>query len=192
MKITNSTCRKLLTLAGIIVLLASAAAPTRAETARSSEPVVLTVVGKIRKTNRPGFDKLQDVFFNYHDRMFTRAFEFDRNGMEALGTRKAVINYAGWPRPVTVEGPLLRDILAAAEAEIGKLRITALDGFAVELEPKDLAEQDWIVALKADGRYLGIGERGPSWVLYARRDGRPARDEDEARWPWAAFLIEIE
>jgi hypothetical protein len=192
MKITNLSCRKLPMLAGIIIFLASITAPISAHTPRPTGPVVLTVAGKIGTTNRPAFDKLQDRFFNYHKREFTRAFEFDLQMMEALGTRKAVITHANWPQPVTVEGPLLREVLAAAGVETGRFRITALDGFAVELGPKDLADEDWIVALKADGRYLGIGERGPSWILYARRDGKPAVDEDEVRWPWAAFLIEIE
>jgi hypothetical protein len=192
MKITNSSCRTPAMLAGIIIFLSSITAPIWAHTPRPAGPAVLTVVGKIGTTNRPAFDQFQDTFFNYHERTFTRAFEFDREMMEALGTRKAVITHAKWPRPVTVEGPLLRDVLAAAGVKTGKFRITALDGFAVELGPEDLAAQDWIVALKADDRYLGIGERGPSWVVYARRDGKPAVDEDEVRWPWAAFLIEIE
>jgi hypothetical protein len=152
---------------------------------------VLTVAGKISETNRPAFNELNDVFFNFHKRKFDRAFAFDIASLEAVGMQKATINYSGWPRPVTVEGPFLRDVLAAAGAEAGTVRITALDGFTEELAAPDMAEQDWIIAIKADGQYLGIGGKGPSWVLYARRDGKPATAEDEARWPWAAFIIEV-
>jgi hypothetical protein len=152
---------------------------------------VLTVAGKIAETNRPAFDELNDVFFNFHKRNFERAFQFDIALLEAIGMQKATINYPGWPHPVTVEGPYLRNVLAAAGAETGIVRITALDGFTAELAATDMAEQDWIVAIKADGQYLGIGGKGPSWVLYARRDGKPATAEDEERWPWAAFLIEV-
>jgi hypothetical protein len=45
--------------------------------------------------------------------------------------------------------------------------------------------------VKRDGRYLGIGQRGPLWLVYARRDGKAIGAEDEQRWPWAAFLIEV-
>ena len=153
---------------------------------------VLTVAGKITETNRPAVNELNDVFFNFHKRNFERAFEFDIASLEAIGMQKATINYPGWPRPVSVEGPFLRDVLAAAGAEAGTVvRITALDGFVAELAAADMAEQDWIVAVKADGQYLGIGGKGPSWVLYARRDGKPATAEDEERWPWAAFLVEV-
>lgn len=152
---------------------------------------VLTVAGKITETNRPAFNGLKDVFFNFHQRNFGRAFEFDIVSLEVIGMQKAMINHPGWPRPVAVEGPLLRHVLAAAGAEAGTVRITALDGFTTELAASDMAEQDWIVAIKADGQYLGIGGKGPSWIVYGRRDGKPATIEDEERWPWAAFLIEV-
>jgi len=45
--------------------------------------------------------------------------------------------------------------------------------------------------VKRDGRYLGIGQRGPLWLVYARRDGKAYTEADEQRWPWAAFLIEV-
>lgn len=91
-----------------------------------------------------------------------------------------------------VEGPLLGDVLAAAQAEPGTIRVTALDGFTTVIDQATLMGDDWIVAFKADGRYLSLGQQGPAWIVYARRDGKPATAEDEERWPWAAFLLEIE
>jgi hypothetical protein len=186
---TNLGRRRLMTLAGALAMTPAAALSANHAAAG---PVVLTVTGKIGKTNRPAFDETQDLFFKYHERTFPGAFEFDLAMLEALGTAKAEVAYSGWPRPVNVEGPPLREVLSAAGVESGSIRITALDGFATELDFSSLAEQDWIVALKSDGRYFGIGQRGPSWVLYARRDGKVATTEDESRWPWAAFMIEVE
>ena len=85
---------------------------------------------------------------------------------------------------------MLRDVLKAAGAADGTVATVALDGFATELSPSDLAAEDWIVAIRENGRYLGIGQRGPAWVLYAPNGGNAA-PEDEARWPWAVFLIEV-
>jgi hypothetical protein len=192
MESTNSARRWMPMIVGVLFFIGQVGAVSASEAQKPAGPVLLTIVGNVTETNRPPFDESQDLFFKYHERSFERAFEFDRAMLEALGTSKAEIAYTGWPRPVTVEGPLLRDVLTMAGAQEGKIRITALDGFASELEYKDLAEQDWIVALKADGRPLSVGQRGPSWVVYARRDGKPAGTEDELRWPWAAFLIEIE
>jgi hypothetical protein len=186
MTLLKSGLRTLLMVLGLTTL-----ALGQAPASEVKGSAVLTVAGKITETNRPAFNELNDVFFNFHKRKFERAFQFDIASLEAVGMQKATINYPGWPRPVTIEGPFLRDVLAAAGAEAGIVRITALDGFTAELAAADMAEQDWIVAVKADGQYLGIGGKGPTWVLYARRDGKPVTAEDEERWPWAAFLIEV-
>jgi len=152
---------------------------------------VLTVVGNVSQTNRPAFDTFEDPFVAYHERSFAKAYAFDLAMLEGLGLRRATVAYEGWPRSLEVEGPLLRDVLAAAGAAEGTIVALALDGFATELTPDDLAAEDWIVAIKENGRYLGIGQRGPAWILYARRDGKIATAEDEGRWPWAVFLIEV-
>jgi hypothetical protein len=167
----------------VAALAADAPAPTG--------PTVLTIVGNISQANRPAFDKFEDPFMAYHERSFATAFAFDRAMLEALSMHRATISFAGWPRRVEVEGPLLRDVLAAAGAAPGTVSMVALDGFATDLSPGDLAAEEWIVAIKEGDRYLGIGQRGPAWVLYTPRDGQPATAEDEQRWPWAVFLIEV-
>jgi hypothetical protein len=192
MQFTSLSCRAPRQLIGAVLVLGLVSSASAGEAERAQGPVLLTVTGEISTTNRAGFDEARDVFIKFHQRKFNKALEFDQAMLEALGMTRAQVTYSGWPKPVTVEGPLLRDVLKAAGANSAKIQILALDGFTTELSPGDLAEQDWIVALKADGRYLGIGQQGPSWILYSRKDGEPATDKDEARWPWAAFLIEVQ
>jgi hypothetical protein len=182
---TMTWCLGLLSLPfAVVALAADAPAPTG--------PTVLTIIGKISQANRPAFDKFEDPFIAYHERSFATAYAFDHAMLESLGMHRATIAFAGWPRPVEVEGPLLRDVLAAAGAAPGTLNIVALDGFATDLIPADQAAEEWIVAIKEGGRYLGIGQRGPAWVLYTPSNGQPATAEDEQRWPWAVFLIEVQ
>ena len=184
--------RRYWTIAWCIGLLSLAfSAAWAVDPAAPSGPAILTVVGKISQANRPAFDKFEDPFMAYHDRSFATGYAFDHAMLESLGMHRATIAFAGWPRPVEVEGPLLRDVLAATGAASGTVNVLALDGFAIDLSPGDLAAEEWIVAIKEGGRYLGIGQRGPAWVLYAPRDGQPATAEDEQHWPWAAFLIEV-
>jgi hypothetical protein len=184
--------RKFLAVAAMLAGLAISLNLSESMAQTPAGPAVLTVAGEIGKSNRPEFDATKDVFFKYHQRSFTQAFEFDVNMLEALGMRTAVISYPGLAQPIRVEGPLLRDVLAAVRAEPGTIRVTALDGFTTVIDQNALMGEDWIVALKADGRYLSLGQQGPAWIVYARRDGTPATAQDEERWPWAAFLLEIE
>lgn len=161
------------------------------ELSQPTGPVVLTVVGAIGATNRGPFDEFEDAFFEYHERRFDRAAAFDLAMLEALGTHEVTVAYDGWPRPFRFEGPWLRDVLAVAGAAGKGVAVVALDGYASEIGADDLAAYDWIVALKRDGRYFDIGQRGPLWIVYARRDGKAIGADDELRWPWAAFLIEV-
>lgn len=154
-------------------------------------PVVLTIIGDIEDTNRPASQKTQDPFFAYHDRSFTAAAEFDRAMLEGLGTHSITIDVPGLIPSVQLEGPWLSDVLEAVGGQDKDITVLALDGFASEISAADLERFDWLLALKQDGRYLALGQRGPTWLVYRRTDGQPLTEEDEIRWPWAAFLIEI-
>lgn len=161
------------------------------ELGQPAGPAVLTIVGSISATNRGPFDEFEDAFFKHHERRFDKAAAFDAAMLEALGAHEVTVSYAKWPRAFRFEGPWLKDVLAAVGAAGKDVSILALDGFATEISAADLAAYDWIVAVKRDGRYLDIGQHGPLWIVYARRDGKALTEEDEQRWPWAAFLIEV-
>jgi hypothetical protein len=161
------------------------------ELGQPAGPVVLTVVGDIGATNRGPYDDFDDALFKSHERHFEKAAAFDLAMLEALGMHEVTVAYDKWPRTYRFEGPWLKDVLAAAGAAGKSVSVLALDGYTSEISAADLAADDWVVAVKRDGRYLGIGQRGPLWLVYARRDGKAITEDDEQRWPWAAFLIEV-
>ena len=154
-------------------------------------PVVLTITGAIEESNRGASEDKQDTFFGYHEKSFSKAAEFDRDMLESLGVHSIKVEIATLLDPMQLEGPLLSDVLEAVGGQGKDISVLALDGFASEISAADLERFDWLLALKQDGEYLGIGQRGPTWLVYSRRDGKPLTEEDEMRWPWAAFLIEI-
>jgi hypothetical protein len=172
-------------------LLAWPAFGQAAELGQPAGQVVLTVAGDVGATNRGPYDDFEDGFFKHHERKFDKAAAFDLAMLEGLGLHEVTVSYDKWPRAARFEGPWLKDVLAAAGAAGKDVSVLALDGFATEISAADVAAYDWIVAVKRDGRYLGIGQRGPLWLVYARRDGKAIGEEDEQRWPWAAFLIEV-
>jgi hypothetical protein len=154
-------------------------------------PVILTVAGEVGRANRGPFEWQDDLLFKHHDRSFAAAAEFDLSMLEKLGMHEVTLRYPGWPRPYRLAGPWLKDVLAAAGAKPRNLTVLALDGFAKEISAGELARHRWLVAVKRDGQYLRLGGHGPAWLVYALPDDRPATDDDETNWPWAAFLIEV-
>ena len=153
-------------------------------------PVVLTVAGNVANTNRPAYRDRLDVIFRYHKRTFERAFAFDRAMLEELGTVALRIEHPGWGGPMNVSGPRLAGVLAMAGCPGGPLATLALDGFSTQISGEAREARDWVVATRAEGRPLGLGERGPLWLVFDPPGERPATDEEADQWPWALFFIE--
>lgn len=163
-----------------------------ADLAPANGQVVLTIVGNIQNSNRPAFDEFSDPFTNYHEKKFENAAEFDLAMLESFGMHEVEVNYEDWPRPLLLAGPRLKDVLDAAGAEPSNLTVLALDGFASNLSADMLASEDWLVAIKLDGHYMNIGQRGPAWVVFDPGEDKSITAEEEGTWPWAAFFIEVE
>jgi hypothetical protein len=179
------------TFAAVVLLgLVWATAPTGALD-RPSGAVVLTVGGAISESNRGPFDESVDKFFMYHEISFDKAAAFDAAMLEALGMHEVTVAYADRPEQDRFEGPRLKDVLDAAGFTGDIVRVVALDAYAEELSRAELETYDWILATKRNGEALGIGQFGPLRLVYARHDGEPITIEDETRWPWAVFYIEV-
>ncbi|MEM9278952.1 MAG: hypothetical protein AAGA76_10280 [Pseudomonadota bacterium] len=157
----------------------------------SAGPAVLTVTGSISKPNRSAADEFADVFFSSHDVDFEKAAAFDLKALEALGMKTVRASYEDWPKTFTFEGPLLSDVLKAAGATGETLIVRALDGYAPELPMADTEKYPVILALKVDGEYLGLGDRGPSWVIYPRDDYPELAKEDDSKFVWSVYHIEV-
>jgi len=174
-------------------LMATAtAAAGAAELEAPGGPVVVTVAGNIENTNRPPYDAGTDLFLKYHEKTFDKAVEFDYAMLEALGLQEVEIKVPAWDAPVHLEGPRLEDLLAAVGGTGRSITLVALDGYASAITWADVTALNWIVGIRRDGEYLGLGQQGPLWVVYTYPDGRPLTDDDELRWPWATFYIEVE
>lgn len=166
------------------ILLAAAAVPAMAE-----EPVVLTVVGNISRSNRGPIDEFADAMLKAGDREFDKAFAFTRADLLALPQQDVTANAAEWPGAVELSGPLLRDVLAAAGAAGDMPAFVALDGYTIEFEPGEMASREWVLAVAMNGEPLAIGGRGPVWLVHDTKGERVSADA-EARWVYAIFLIE--
>lgn len=157
-----------------------------------SQSHILTVVGELDNPNRSAFDTFQDAFFNVRGLTFEAAHAFDRRALASLRQVTVRAQIAGWPDAVTARGPRLADVIAeAGVAPEASLRLVALDGYEATLSADDRRAEDWVLALEANGAPLGIGGRGPAWVLHDT-GGEILPDEAETNWVWSVYLIIVE
>ena len=150
---------------------------------------MLTVTGNISVTNRRPYDPFFDAFFKHHDKTFKKAFAFDRAALEKLPQKTVNANAEGWPQAIEAKGPSLKDVLDAAGVKPDALvTIMSLDGYAVEFTPSERQSHGWIVAIEVNGKGLGIGGRGPAWLMYDT-GGKAINADKEGKWVWSAFSI---
>lgn len=163
-----------------------------ADEENSAGPTILTVTGSVEHSNRGPSDGFSDAFFAFHDIEFDRAFAFDRAQLGALGIQSLHVSYPGWPEDgVVVAGPRLAAVLDHVGATGETVTVRALDGYAVTFDRETIADTPAILAIDANGDPLGIGGRGPVWLVLPSSSyaGQP---KDDAPLVWSAFHIAIE
>lgn len=157
---------------------------------KAQAPDIVTVVGKVAETNRGALDPFMDSLFHFHEKEFEKAYGFSYAALAALPQVTVAVGAEGWPAPVTARGPKLSDVLdAAGVSPNSRLAFLSLDGYALELEPQERASKEWVLAIAANGRPLGIGGRGPAWLLYDTQ-GKTVDSDATGQWVYQVFLIE--
>ena len=176
--------------AAAVILCSSAGAA--AELAAPKGPVVLTVVGDIANANRGPSDPAVDRFLDHHAQKFDAAAAFDLQMLEELGMETRQFVLKGLPGVQKLEGPPLAAVLEAAGAQSGKVSLLALDGYAVDLAAKDVEAHDWLIGVKRNDDYLGIGGFGPAWVVFSpAAPDQVVTDEENEMWPYQVFLLRV-
>ncbi len=134
--------------------LCAAAACLLAATAsvRALEPpagaVVLTLRGQVRNGNGAGIA------------------DFDMAMLERLPQTSYSTRTPWYAQPRRFTGPLLRDVLAAADAHGTTLRTVALNDYRVDLPWPDAQRFDVIVARLLDDRPMAVRDKGPLLIMY--------------------------
>lgn len=154
-------------------------------------PVVLTVSGALEAANRGPLDEFADALLAGQDAGFERAVAFDRAMLERLGVQRFEVNFPDWPEPYRVSGPALSDVLRRAGAVGETTTLHAVNGFSVALSRNALEARQAIVALRANGRWLDVGGRGPAWIVYPN-DGSPDDTPENVRPVWGVVRIAVE
>lgn len=174
--------------------LAADASPSR------SGPTLLTVAGRIGRSNRGALDPVIDQMMKKHGVKFDKAYTFDYARLSRLASVsiRPTLEYDG--KPHQLSGPLLTTVLADAGVDLAssspiQLGLRAVDGYNALVSLAEAKTWRMIVATHIDGKPLGLGGLGPLWAVYDadRLDAFKAKPLNErfAACPWGIYFIQV-
>lgn len=120
-----------------------------AELPATEGKVILVVTGKIKHTNQ------------------AEHAEFDISLLESLEQIEITTHNPWFVGNNRYYGPLGRALIKAVGAEDATyMKISSINGFIAEIPLSDFIEYDVIFALKKNGHYQRIRDRGPIFTIY--------------------------
>jgi hypothetical protein len=134
-------------LSGLAMCLAAclAVGAASAQSTQTEKPI-LTISGKINATDSE--------------------FVFDRTKLEALGMVSFETKTPWYKESVKFEGIPLDKLMTYVGASGDKVLAIALNDYSVEIPIEDFAKHHVILALKRDGEYMSVRDKGPLFVIY--------------------------
>ncbi|MGE4048739.1 MAG: molybdopterin-dependent oxidoreductase [Acetobacteraceae bacterium] len=99
--------------------------------------------------------------------------EFDRDLLESLGTSTLVTSTPWHDGQVRFEGVLMTRLMATVGATGDTVIATALNDYETRIPVADFAEFGVLLALKRDGAYMPVRDKGPLFIVYPF-DSNPA------------------
>ena len=135
---------------------------------------ILTVVGKIGVANKDG------------------AAEFDIRMLEALGTVAFETSTPWYEGRVKFEGVPLTKLMAAVGATGETVVAVALNDYSAEIPVEDFAKYGPILALKRDGAYMPVRDKGPLFLVYPYDSSEELRQKKfYTRSVWQIARLEV-
>jgi hypothetical protein len=111
-------------------------------------PVILTITGAITNANDDG------------------AAKFDRDMLEKLGSVTVKTKTPWYDGEMTFEGVSLENLMKDVGATGHAVQVQALNDYSTEIPIDDFAKYHTILALKRNGSYMPIRDKGPLFVVY--------------------------
>jgi hypothetical protein len=96
----------------------------------------------------------------------TVVMELDRSALEAVGTFVITTGTPWDDGVVRYEGPLLRDLMAHAGMDNTDIEVVALNEYTSIVPHHDIRDIDVILAIRRNGEYMPVSDKGPAFILY--------------------------
>jgi hypothetical protein len=118
---------------------------------------------------------------------------FDREMLENVGLQ-TIVTTTPWDKgEVRYEGVPLAKLMDVVQAKGATARVRALNDYVTLIPMEDFTEHNVILALRRNGKYMPIRDKGPLFVVYPY-DSDPALQSQiyYARSAWQVKSIEVE
>ena len=169
MRFINTVVKAVLVVGALL-----AAAPVKAQTADAAAKPILAVTGKISANNPDG------------------TVTFTREALEALGTVAFETQTPWYSKPVKFEGVPLDTLMKAVGANGERVVAVALNDYSSEIPIEDFAKYQVILALKRDGEYMPVRDKGPLFIVYpydSSPDLRSQKFYSRSVWQVARLVV---
>ena len=136
--------------------------------------VILTISGRIGTGNRAG------------------AAVFDRAMLEALGMKAFTTATPWYDAPSTFEGVPMARLMEVVGAEGETVTALALNDYATELPMSDFARFGVLLAIKRNGAYMPVRDKGPLFIVYpfdSDPELRTRRYYSRSAWQLAQLVV---
>ena len=136
--------------------------------------IILAVSGKISVTNDGDSAK------------------FDRPMLEELGLVSFTTVTPWYDGPVTFEGVPMAKLLQRLGGQGETVQAVALNDYSTEIPVADFARWGVLLALKRDGAYLSIRDKGPLFIVYpydTNAELRSPRYYGRSAWQVARLVV---
>jgi hypothetical protein len=115
---------------------------------KPTDKPILSITGRISATNEG------------------EAARFDRAMLEALGTSSFETSTPWYNGPVRFEGVPMHRLMEEVGASGSSLVAYALNDYSTEIPMEDFTRYPVILALKRDGAYMPVRDKGPLFIVY--------------------------
>jgi hypothetical protein len=158
----------------LLLAVAGTAPDAAAEMKPPAGKVILTLGGKIARTNVAG------------------TAQFDRDMLIAVGLTRLSTSNQFETGVQDYEGVLLKDLLAYVGATGTRLLAAALDGYTIEIPVEDTEKYPVLLAMNLNGKAMTVRNKGPIWVIYPIDQFPELKDERfSARSIWQLSRIDV-
>ena len=172
----TSTRRSFVTVSGFaaVAALGGGSQALAGTLAQPQGKVVLTVSGLIANTNKDG------------------TAQFDMPMLESLGLQSFATATPWYDGQVTFEGVAMTRLMDFVGATGSSITVKALNDYATDVPMADFKKYPVILALKRNGAYMPVRDKGPLFIVYpydSDPDLKHQRFYSRSAWQVAQIIV---